>query len=471
MTQTKNKLIETSALLAIDCISIIISYEIALFLRFDIIGEKFPRDIHNLSTLYLIIICILYNLIFDPNRNFFKKRYYMEILNIIKYVVALLLVLIVMLYFNQATYDLSRMVFTCFAIANCILTFGGHMLFKRYMVRNYRHSGNSNKVIILTEQTDMDEILSHISNDNAWDYQVTAIAVMDADMVGKSINGIPIIANKESLYNAVKQITLDEVFIHLPDYNRKQLKELIHDLESMGITCHVNVDVPELNMAGKRISNFAGYTVLSFSLQQFDFRKMLIKRFIDIIGGSVGLLGTIILFPFIALAIKIESKGPIIFAQTRVGKNGRRFKIYKFRSMYIDAEERKKKLMDQNQIKGLMFKMENDPRITKVGAFIRKTSLDELPQFFNIVKGDMSLIGTRPPTMDEFEQYSLYYRRRLSITPGLTGMWQISGRSDIMDFDEVVKLDLEYIDNWSLWLDFKIILQTIKVVLITKGSR
>ena len=180
---------------------------------------------------------------------------------------------------------------------------------------------------------------------------------------------------------------------------------------------------------------------------------------------------TAVMMPFVALAIRIDSPGPILFAQTRIGKNGRRFKIYKFRSMYVDAEARKKELEAQNEIQGLMFKMENDPRITRVGKFIRKTSIDELPQFFNIVKGDMSLVGTRPPTEDEFEQYSSHYRRRISMTPGLTGLWQISGRSEIVDFDEVVRLDLEYIDNWTIGLDIKILFQTIWVVLTRKGSK
>ena len=180
---------------------------------------------------------------------------------------------------------------------------------------------------------------------------------------------------------------------------------------------------------------------------------------------------TIVLTPFVALAIRLDSPGPIFFAQTRIGKNGRRFKIYKFRSMYIDAEERKKELASQNEMQGLMFKMENDPRITKVGKFIRKTSIDELPQFFNIVKGDMSLVGTRPPTEDEFEQYNSHYKRRISMTPGLTGLWQISGRSDIVDFDEVVKLDLEYIDNWTVWLDIKILFMTVGAVLKGRGSK
>ena len=139
--------------------------------------------------------------------------------------------------------------------------------------------------------------------------------------------------------------------------------------------------------------------------------------------------------------------------------------MYKFRSMYLDAEERKKELLSQNEVQGLMFKMENDPRITRVGRFLRRTSLDELPQFFNVLKGDMSLVGTRPPTVDEFEQYSLHYRRRLSITPGLTGMWQVSGRSNIKSFDESVQLDTEYIDNWTLGLDLKIIFKTFLVLL------
>ena len=139
--------------------------------------------------------------------------------------------------------------------------------------------------------------------------------------------------------------------------------------------------------------------------------------------------------------------------------------------MYVDAEERKKELMEKNEMDGLMFKMTEDPRITKVGKFIRKTSIDELPQFFNVLKGDMSLIGTRPPTIDEFEQYQSHHKRRLSIKPGITGMWQVSGRSDIQDFEEIVRLDCEYIDNWSPALDIKILFKTVKVVLMGSGAK
>ena len=170
--------------------------------------------------------------------------------------------------------------------------------------------------------------------------------------------------------------------------------------------------------------------------------------------------------------IKIKSPGPVFFSQIRVGKNGKKFKIYKFRSMYMDAEERKKELMEKNKIQdGLMFKMDNDPRIIKgIGNFIRKTSLDEFPQFWNVLKGDMSLVGTRPPTVDEWEKYEVHHRKRLAIKPGITGMWQVSGRSGITDFEKVVELDTEYITNWNLGLDLKLLWRTVVVVFRGEGS-
>lgn len=205
----------------------------------------------------------------------------------------------------------------------------------------------------------------------------------------------------------------------------------------------------------------------------------MLKRIMDICGGLAGCILTGIIFLFVAPAIYIKSPGPIFFSQYRVGKNGRKFKIYKFRSMYMDAEERKKELMKQNRVSdGLMFKMENDPRVIGsekgpgkgIGNFIRKTSLDEFPQFFNVLKGDMSLVGTRPPTVDEWEKYELHHRARLAIKPGLTGMWQVSGRSEITDFEEVVKLDTKYISEWSFMLDIKILFKTVLIVLGQKGS-
>jgi lipopolysaccharide/colanic/teichoic acid biosynthesis glycosyltransferase len=172
----------------------------------------------------------------------------------------------------------------------------------------------------------------------------------------------------------------------------------------------------------------------------------------------------LLFFPLIATAIKIDSPGPIFFRQQRIGENGRPFFLYKYRSMYINAETRKAELDHQNEMNGPVFKIENDPRITRVGRFLRRFSIDELPQFWNVLRGEMSLVGTRPPTPDEVEKYALHHYRRLSIKPGITGLWQVSGRNRINDFNEIVKLDVQYIDQWSLWLDCKIILKTFKAI-------
>ena len=251
----------------------------------------------------------------------------------------------------------------------------------------------------------------------------------------------------------------------------------------MGITVHLSLGAVEKSLSGKKYTERIGdYTVLTSSINVATPKQLLYKRMMDIAGGLVGCILTLILTVIIGPIIYLKSPGPIFFSQIRIGLNGKRFKIYKFRSMYMDAEERKKELMSQNKMDGLMFKMDYDPRIIGsekkgkdgkpkgIGNFIRKTSLDEFPQFFNVLKGDMSLVGTRPPTVDEWEQYELHHRSRMSTKPGITGMWQVSGRSDITDFEEVVRLDTQYIENWSLGLDIKILLKTVVSVLKSEGS-
>lgn len=190
---------------------------------------------------------------------------------------------------------------------------------------------------------------------------------------------------------------------------------------------------------------------------------------IDIFVSLIGLFITGILYIILGPIIKLQSPGPVLYSQPRVGRNGRIFKCYKFRSMYADADERKKELEHLNKMKGAIFKIENDPRITPIGKIIRKYSLDEFPQFWNVLKGEMSLVGTRPPTVDEVKQYENCHWRRLSIKPGITGLWQVSGRNNIEDFDEIVALDVKYIDNWSIWLDLKIIAKTVVAVFKKTG--
>jgi exopolysaccharide biosynthesis polyprenyl glycosylphosphotransferase len=192
------------------------------------------------------------------------------------------------------------------------------------------------------------------------------------------------------------------------------------------------------------------------------------KRFIDIVGSLVGLMIIGILFIPIMVAIKIDDPGPIFFGQTRCGWMGKRFKIWKFRSMCVDAEA--KKALVKNQVQGAFFKNEHDPRITKVGRFLRRTSLDELPQFWNVLKGDMSLVGTRPPTPDEVERYEVPEWQRLDVKPGMTGEWQVNGRSTVRSFEDVIRLDLQYQKNWSLLYDLKLILKTVAILFNKKSG-
>lgn len=467
----KSTVIKTYSLILIELISGGLSYVAALLIRFHNFRVDNHQEMYFNYGIFLLTMALLYSIATEWNRDFFERGFFKEMMAIVKFDVVITVASTVFLFLTKDAFDFSRLVFFYFAGINLIITYIFHILFKEFMLKHYKKSVNSDKLMVVAESDKVEGIVKRILNKKHWNYELTYIAVIDKDMVGQKIMGIPVVANGDNVIEAATQNILDRVFISLPRAEIDNIKGMILEFEAMGILCHYNIEMEELNLEGKEAGTFAGFSVISFSLQNMDYRRLMIKRFVDIIGSIIGILITIVVYPFVAIAIKVESKGPVIFKQERIGKNGRRFKMYKFRSMYSDAEARLKDLMDKNEVEGLMFKLENDPRITKVGKFIRKTSIDELPQFFNVLKGDMSLVGTRPPTVSEFEQYNTHYRRRLCITPGLTGMWQVNGRSDIKDFDQVVKLDLEYIDQWSLRLDLKLLIQTVGVVLFRKGSK
>ena len=294
---------------------------------------------------------------------------------------------------------------------------------------------------------------------------------------------IPVVAGAEDIIEAVCRSWVDEALIVLPR-SVPYPEELVEQLAGMGVVVHVSVFRAGTDGGMRQFVGHLGeYTVLTTSISYATPLQQLIKRTMDIAGGILGCLMTCILFVILAPAIQITSPGPVFFTQERVGRNGKRFKIYKFRSMYLDAEERKKELMERNRHgDGLMFKLEGDPRIIGckvlpdgrvkkgLGNFMRDYSLDEFPQFFNVLKGDMSLVGTRPPTVDEWERYEPHHRARLAVRPGITGLWQVSGRSKITDFEEVVKLDTKYITEWSMGMDFRILFRTVRVVFGRDGA-
>ncbi len=293
------------------------------------------------------------------------------------------------------------------------------------------------------------------------------------NLPGRSSKGVyNVLGEIKDIEKIIRQNELDQIFFfRYSSEPADYIQKYVDICMEMGVTVRVVLDSPMLHRSNSFVSSIGVYPMITYHTIALNQYEQMVKRFIDIVGSIVGIVLTSPVMLITALAIKLDSKGPVFFVQKRVGQNGRVFKMLKFRSMCVDAEAKKEELMKNNEMEGgVMFKMKNDPRVTKVGRFIRKTSIDELPQFFNILVGHMSLVGTRPPTLDEVSKYGRSQWRRISIKPGLTGLWQVSGRSDITDFDEVVNLDLEYIDRWSLTLDAKILLGTVGLILGRKGA-
>lgn len=288
---------------------------------------------------------------------------------------------------------------------------------------------------------------------------------------GLRIVGNPPLGEVRNIPEVCATHTVDEVVVCLPKEQMVEADEVRHMLQGMGITVRMVPDGSVFLPLREELSYFHDeIPMFTYYGKPFVVGQLFLKRCLDVAGALAGLGLTFFLFPFIALAIRLDSPGPLFFRQVRVGENGRLFTCWKFRSMYRDAERRKKELTPLNEMNGALFKIRNDPRVTRVGKVLRRLSLDELPQFWNVLRGEMSLVGTRPPTPEEVAGYGYKHRKRICIRPGITGLWQVSGRNDIRDFDEVVRLDIEYIDQWSLWLDVKILMKTFRVLLARNGA-
>lgn len=421
--------------------------------------------------------------IFGTLKNVLKRGYYKEFSATFRHVI--IVDLIALLYsFNLSETDGTiRKVLYIMTPVYLFATYCVRVVWKHVLKRIIAKSGHRSLLLVTTSDIVFD-VIDSIKNNNYAGFNIIGVAVIDCDMVGHCVDGIEVVANKDTLSEYVCRGWVDEVFVNVPskfDFPQK----MVNDLVVTGVTVHLNLEELYDTFGGKRLIEKVGnYTVLTTSINYATVGQMFLKRALDICGGIVGTVLTGIIFLFLAPAIYIKSPGPIFFSQERVGKNGKKFKIYKFRSMYLDAEDRKHELKDSNRVKdGMMFKVDFDERIignkvmpdgtqkTGIGDFIRKTSLDEFPQFVNVLKGEMSLVGTRPPTLDEWEKYELHHRARLATKPGITGMWQVSGRSKITDFEEVVKLDTKYITEWDFKLDIKILLKTIIIVLKRDGSK
>ena len=288
----------------------------------------------------------------------------------------------------------------------------------------------------------------------------------------KGVGIFNVLGYMEELEDIIRENEVDQVYFMVhKDESPERYREYADLCLEMGVTVRMVLDSHSVRRTNSFVSSIGIYPMITYHTITLNTNDQLFKRVVDFVSSLLGLIILSPLLLIVAIIIKLDSPGPVIFKQLRVGQNGRNFYMYKFRSMVPDAEEKKKELMEQNEVKdGMMFKMKNDPRVTRFGRFIRKTSIDELPQLFNVLKGEMSLVGTRPPTLDEVQKYHRGQWRRISIKPGITGLWQVTGRSDITDFDKVVELDLEYIDNWTPFLDIRILFATVLELLKHKGA-
>ena len=454
----------------LDLICMSIGFFLGIFIRHGDFAIMNTYSVYREVLVVLAISIIANAFFFRPYEDIFRRGNWVEFVNVMKCLCVQLTVAVLYMFIVQSGSHYSRLAFAYACVSIFTITFVGRLILKNFL-RNVAEGWiYRKKLLVITTSEKAEDLLGKSRAELEFNYEISALAILDQNMIGAEIAGIPVTGSMETLYDDARLTIVDSVLIDLePD--QPKFRDTVNLFHVMGVEVNISLTDYNLGIPNQQIIKMGDLTVLSGNGRTEALGDIIAKRALDIVGGIVGLIFTGIFIIFVGPAIIIESPGPIFFSQTRVGKNGRRFKLYKFRSMYMDAEERKKELMEKNKMSGLMFKMDDDPRITKVGKFIRKTSIDEFPQFWNVLKGDMSLVGTRPPTEDEFKQYKARYKKRLSMKPGITGLWQVSGRSTITDFEDVVKLDVQYIENWSFGLDLKILLQTVLVVLKHDGAQ
>jgi exopolysaccharide biosynthesis polyprenyl glycosylphosphotransferase len=365
-------------------------------------------------------------------------------------------------------YSISGIFLLKFAILN-FFVLGMQKVIGRIVLRSFRKRGyNTRMLLIIADESGMSFIKDIIESDD-WGFKIWGI-ITDSEKVKNAFgNHFIIYPESENLAQIIDEKVIDEVYFCKQDFNTIEIRKLVNDCQEIGVAFHLHNKVLAINGMRPKLSFLNSQFFLSFKNTPENYIALNIKGAIDFFMAAIVL---ILISPFlfiIGLLIKLEDGGPVLFKQVRVGKHGRLFKCLKFRTMVIDAEDLKSKLMALNEQDGPVFKIKNDPRITKIGKFLRKTSLDELPQFINVLFGDMSVVGPRPPVPSEVKQYKRELNRRLSVTPGITCIWQVSGRNNI-PFEKWMEMDMEYIDNWSLGLDFMIMLKTVKVVLKGNGQ-
>ena len=360
----------------------------------------------------------------------------------------------------------SRTLVLAFTAVNALTVFGARLALVSTLNRRI-FAGDHWNVLLIGAAEESRPFLGALERHQDWGVRV--VGLLQAEDAAQPTH-LPVLGTVRDLASVLDRQSIDQVMLTGRAWDVDTLRFIADTCEEVGVRFSMDANFLGLKTSRVHLEDYDGSGVLTFSATPNDTGALMVKRAMDIVGASAALLLLSPLLAVVALLIKLQDGGPVLFAQERSGLFGRRFAMLKFRSMVTDAEAQKARLAHLNEMSGPVFKMAHDPRITRLGAFIRRTSIDELPQFWNVLRGEMSLVGPRPPIPAETERYARWQLRRLSMKPGITCIWQVSGRNNI-DFETWMKLDLQYIDNWSLLLDVKLLLKTVPVVLMGTGAR
>ena len=448
----------------VDVIIALLSFNIALYLEFEML-PVFIKDSVILQLLIIIFWGILVNL-FGLNTLYRSRPYSIVLFNCAGLaIVGTALLAVGIISFNLSYIGLRPLVF--FAVTDLIITFASKFFIFKFFKTIRKKGYNFLNALVIGDSTAA-SILRLISTHPEWGYKITAV-IGDKHLENEFGPKFPFLSSDTDVEQLLKDKTIDEV-IHCKKFmNQEEIEKLIEICSEMGIVYRMCSSFFNMLTNKTRLHYFGTTPLLTISNTPSNYFGLFIKSIFDFLFSFMVLLILSPLLLLISLIIKLDSQGPVFFRQTRVGLRGRRFTVLKFRTMVKDAEKQIEHLKDRNEMDGPVFKIAKDPRITRVGRFLRKSSMDELPQFFNVLRGDMSIVGPRPPLPKEVKQYERWQHRRLSMKPGLTCIWQVSGRNSI-PFEEWMKMDMEYIDNWSLKLDFIILIKTVRTVLRFDGE-
>ena len=475
----------------VDLILIETGFTIAYALRHSwAILNRDPR--YELGMVVVAAAAAIWIILADAHKDILTRGYAKEMISVIRLLALICVTLMGYLFFIQKGEEFSRLVVLYFAVTGSVTLYAGRLLWKKVRYIYGRRYENIRRVFLMAPRSQSESIAEKLVSGGE-SLSVAAVMYTDEEATGATGSqpgsgsaGYEVVSSADA-QEYIQREWIDEV-VYAGDKARpgesnagnERAELLISECAVMGITVHRILDMRSDSFTAKTIERLGGTYVLTESIRSVSGYQLAEKKLMDIIGGLIGLVFTALLTLFLAPAIFISDPGPVFYSQERVGKNGRVFRIYKFRSMYKDAEKHRAELEEDNETDGMMFKMENDPRVLGsgpdgkrhgLGYFIRRHSLDEFPQFLNVLKGDMSLVGTRPPTVDEWNRYELRHRARLAIKPGLTGLWQTEGRSDIRDFDEVIALDMKYINEWTIAGDMRLILRTVGEIFTGRGAK